>query len=150
MTAGLLMGMTGMAWLTQIGVDTAYLTHVLPSMILLSVGMGLTFVPLSSTALTGVQKHDAGVASAMVNTTQQIGGSLGTALLNTIAASATTAFVVANGGQAALPEGIVHGYTVAFTWGAVIMAVAAIVTFTMIKPQKHEVQPSNEHSVLVG
>lgn len=150
MTTGLILGMIGMAWLTQIGVDTAYLTHVMPSMILLSVGMGLTFVPLSSTALTGVQKHDAGVASAMVNTTQQIGGSLGTALLNTIAASATTAFVVAHGGQAALPEGIVHGYTVAFTWGAGIMAVAAIVTFTMIKPQQHELEPTSEHTVLVG
>ena len=74
-----------MLWLTQIGVDTAYVTHVLPSEIIMSIGMGFVFVPLASTALIGVGNHDAGVASALVNTTQQIGGSLGTALLNTIA-----------------------------------------------------------------
>ena len=85
MTIGSLMVAAGMLWLTQIGVDTAYVTHVLPSEIIMSVGMGFVFVPLSSTALIGVGNHDAGVASALVNTTQQIGGSLGTALLNTIA-----------------------------------------------------------------
>jgi hypothetical protein len=131
MAVGLAMGTLGMAWLTQLGVDTAYLTHVLPSELLLSVGMGLTFVPLSSTALTGVAPHDAGVASAMVNTTQQIGGSLGTALLNTIAASATAAFVLANGAQS-IAEAQVVGYTDAFRVAAVIMAVAFIVTVTMI------------------
>lgn len=137
MAAGLAMGTVGMAWLTQIGVDTAYATHILPSEILLSVGMGLTFVPLSSTALTGVAPHDAGVASAMVNTTQQIGGSLGTALLNTIAASATAAFIVANG-IGSVAQAQVVGYTDAFKVGAVIMVVAFVVTVTMInaKPQK--------------
>ena len=131
MATGLAMGTLGMAWLTQLGVDTAYVTHILPSELLLSVGMGLTFVPLSSTALTGVAQHDAGVASATVNTTQQIGGSLGTALLNTIAASATTAFVVANGAQS-LAQAQVVGYTDAFKWAAVIMLVALVVTVTLI------------------
>ncbi len=131
MATGLAMGTLGMAWLTQLGVDTAYLTHILPSELLLSVGMGLTFVPLSSTALTGVAPHDAGVASATVNTTQQIGGSLGTALLNTIAASATTAFVLANGVQSVAQAQVV-GYTSAFKWAAVIMLVALIVTLTLI------------------
>jgi MFS family permease len=136
MSAGLVMGIFGMGWLTQLGVDTSYVTHVLPSEILLSVGMGLVFVPLSSTALTGVESHDAGVASAMVNTTQQVGGSLGTALLNTIVASTTAAFITANG-VAAMAEAQVAGYTEAFKWGAVIMTVALIVTVTMInaKPQ---------------
>ena len=119
------------------GVDTAYVTHVLPSELLLSVGMGLTFVPLSSTALTGVAPHDAGVASATVNTTQQIGGSLGTALLNTIAASATTAFVLANGAQS-IAEAQVAGYTTALAWAAVIMAIGFVVTVTMINAK-----PSN-------
>ncbi len=131
MTGGLVLSALGLGWLTQIGVDTAYATHVLPSQILMSVGLGLTFVPLASTALTGVAKHDAGVASAMVNTTQQIGGSLGTALLNTLAASATAAFVVANGAQA-MPEALVDGYTTAFMWAAAILAIAAVLAFTLI------------------
>lgn len=137
MATGLFLGTMGMVWLTQLGVDTAYVTHVLPSELLLSVGMGLTFVPLSSTALTGVAPHDAGVASATVNTTQQIGGSLGTALLNTIAASATTAFVLANGAQS-IAEAQVAGYTTAFKWAAVIMAIGFVVTVTMINAK-----PSN-------
>ena len=127
MATGLFLGTMGMVWVT----------HVLPSELLLSVGMGLTFVPLSSTALTGVAPHDAGVASATVNTTQQIGGSLGTALLNTIAASATTAFVLANGAQS-IAEAQVAGYTTAFKWAAVIMAIGFVVTVTMINAK-----PSN-------
>ena len=90
-----------------------------------------------------------GIAVLVLATDSKDRASL-TRLVKSIAASATTAFVVANGGQAALPEGIVHGYTVAFTWGAGIMAVAAIVTFTMIKPQQHELEPTSEHTVLVG
>lgn len=136
MSGGLVLATLGMGWLTQLGVDTSYVTHVLPSEILLSVGMGLVFVPLSSTALTGVGPHDAGVASAMVNTTQQVGGSLGTALLNTIVASTTAAFIAANG-VTSVAEAQVAGYTEAFKWAAIILLVGLIVTVTMInaKPQ---------------
>ncbi len=76
---------------------TAATSTVLPAEIVMSLGMGLAFVALSSTALIGVEDHDAGVASALVNTTQQVGGSLGTALLNTIAASATGHYIAAHG-----------------------------------------------------
>lgn len=131
MATGLAMSTAGMVWLTTLQVDSSYVTHVLPSELLLSIGMGLVFVPLSSTALTGVAPHDAGVASAMVNTTQQIGGSVGTALLNTIAASATTAFIVANG-MGSVMEAQVVGYTDAFKVAAAIMAVAFVVTVVMI------------------
>jgi EmrB/QacA subfamily drug resistance transporter len=136
-TGGLVSATLGMLWLTQITPDTAYLDHVLPAEILMSLGMGFVFVPLSSTALYGVGDHDAGVASALLNTTQQIGGSLGTALLNTVAATATSAFVIANGGAAALPEGLVHGYTVAFGWGAAILAAAALVVALAVTADRH-------------
>jgi EmrB/QacA subfamily drug resistance transporter len=138
MTVGSLMVAAGMLWLTQIGVDTSYLTHVLPSEIIMSVGVGFVFVPLSSTALIGVGNHDAGVASALVNTTQQIGGSLGTALLNTIATSATAAFIAANG-PSQVPQGVVHGYTQAFIVSSVLMLVAAAVSWYFISPGRPQV-----------
>ena len=97
MTVGLLVAAGGLAWLTQIGVQSDFWVHVAPQEILMSVGLGLAFPAFSSTALIRVKDHDAGVASALVNTTQQIGGSLGTALLNTLAATATASYILAHG-----------------------------------------------------
>jgi hypothetical protein len=108
--------------------------HVLPAEIVMSLGMGFAFVALSSTALVGVDDRDAGVASALVNTTQQVGGSLGTALLNTIAASASAHYVLAHGvgsGRA----GDVHGYTVAFEWGLGALILAAVLSFVLVTKQ---------------
>lgn len=90
MVGGLTLATAGMMLLTQIGSDTAYWSHVLPAELLLSIGMACVFVPASSLALLDVGEHDAGVASAVLNTSQQIGGSLGTALLNTLFAGAVT------------------------------------------------------------
>ena len=126
MSVGLLIGAGGLGWLTQIGVDTSYWTHVLPPELLMSFGLGLAFPALSSTALIRVADHDSGVASALVNTTQQVGGSLGTALLNTVAASATASFIVAHG-RGSVAAGTVHGFAVAFALGAGFLALAAIV-----------------------
>ena len=91
---GLSSAALGVLWLTQLPAHSSYLVHVVPAMLLISLGMGQVFVPLSSTALLGVPNHDAGVASALVNTTQQVGGSLGVALLNTIATSATASYAL--------------------------------------------------------
>jgi EmrB/QacA subfamily drug resistance transporter len=140
MTFGTLIGAVGMFLLTRITIEDSYLTHVLPSQILMSLGLAAVFVPLASTALIGVGNHDAGVASALVNTTQQIGASLGTALLNTIATSATAAFLVANGATAlSVRKGQVHGYTQAFTIGAVLLLVASAVAWFFISPGTPEV-----------
>jgi EmrB/QacA subfamily drug resistance transporter len=127
MTSGLLVGAGGLWWLTQIGVDSSFWAAVLGPQLLMSLGLGFAFPALSSTALTNVQPRDAGVASAMVNTTQQVGGSLGTALLNTVAATATANFLVTHGPRA-LSAGLVHGYSVAFAVGAAFLLVAAAVT----------------------
>jgi predicted MFS family arabinose efflux permease len=97
-TVGFALATLGMLWLTQLEADSSYFTHVVPSMLLICLGMGQVFVPLSSTALLGVPNHDAGAASALVNTMQQIGGSLGVAFLNTIATSATVDFAATHGG----------------------------------------------------
>ena len=114
MTAGLLATALGLLWLTQIGVHTSYWTHLFPQQIIMSLGLGLAFPALSSTALTKVQEQDSGIASAMVNTTQQVGASLGAALLNTIAATATATYLAAHGPRLA-PNAVVHGFTVAFS-----------------------------------
>jgi EmrB/QacA subfamily drug resistance transporter len=132
--AGLLTAALGMALLTRIGVDTAYASHVLPSLVLIGVGFGLTLAPSFATATSGVPARDAGIASAMVNTSQQIGGSIGTALLSTLAVSATTDFVTDRGpAPEVMRQAAVHGYTTAFWWAAAIFAVGALVCGSLLR-----------------
>jgi EmrB/QacA subfamily drug resistance transporter len=126
----------GMLWLTQLPADSAYLTHVVPSMLLISLGMGHVFVPLSSTALLGVPNHDAGAAAALVNTMQQIGGSLGVAFLNTIATSATASYAATHGGVSA--QAAVHGFTTAFSVAVGILVLAVIAVVTLIRPERRD------------
>ena len=131
---GFTLATLGVLWLTQLPVDSSYLAHVVPAELLISLGMGHVFVPLSSTALLGVPDHDAGVASALVNTTQQVGGSLGVALLNTIATSATLHYARAHGGSS--PSAVVHGFTTAFAVGTGVLVVGTIIVLALIQPQK--------------
>src|SRR3954454_18278052 len=134
-TGGFTLAAIGMLWLTQLPADSAYLTHVVPAMLAISLGMGHVFVPLSSTALLGVPNHDAGAASALVNTMQQVGGSLGVAFLNTIATTATASYVTAHGSS---PDAVVHGFTTAFAVGVGILALAAVVVNTLIRPERSD------------
>jgi len=109
----------------------------------------MTFVPMSSTALIGVHDKDAGVASALVNATQQVGGALGTALLNTVAATATAAYLASHAHSlAATSLGAVHGYTTAFSVSAVLMLLAAIVVAVFVRASRKELQ--SEHIEFVG
>jgi EmrB/QacA subfamily drug resistance transporter len=150
MSFGLLLGAIGLAWFTQIGVDTSYLTHVLPAELVVSIGLGFAFVPFSSTALIGVEPHDAGVASALVNATQQVGGSLGTALLNTVAASATASYLLAHHGNPGVADqALVHGYSVGFTVSAIILLVAVVVAATLIRASRDDL-PAEEHALAVS
>jgi len=134
MVPGLIAAGIGLLLLTRITPETSYVTHVLPSLFIMSSGMALVFIPLTSTSLHAVSHHDTGVASAMVNTSQQIGGSLGTALLNTIAATATTTYITANQamGEKVQLFGITHGFTVAFKFSAGLLFVGALVLFFFI------------------
>ncbi|MCW2528132.1 MAG: transporter [Pseudonocardiales bacterium] len=135
MVGGTLAAAVGMMLFTQIKVDSSFVVYVLPAEIVMSIGMGFAFVALSSTALIGVDDRDAGVASALVNTTQQIGGSLGTALLNTIAATATVHYL-SDHGAGSLAVATVHGYTVAFTWGLGALILAAVLAFVLVTKQR--------------
>jgi EmrB/QacA subfamily drug resistance transporter len=149
---GMALAAVGMALLTRIGVDTPYASHVLPSLILIGLGFGLIVAPAIATATLGVPPHDSGVASAMVNTSQQVGGSIGTALLSTLAASATTDFLTAHGpAPEALRQAAVEGYVTAFWWAAAIFAAGALVCGSLLRSgvrhaQAHAPEPALAHS----
>jgi EmrB/QacA subfamily drug resistance transporter len=135
MVGGLTLGALGLALFTQLGIGSSYVSLVLPAEVIVSLGMGLSFVAMSSTSLLGVQPSDAGVASALVNATQQTGGSMGAALINTIATSATASYLITHGSSAkAVAAGAIHGYTTAFTFSAIVLTLAAIVAFSLIRP----------------
>ncbi|MGW5125974.1 MFS transporter [Streptomyces sp. NPDC004069] len=140
MGPGFLVAATGMLLLTQLDLGSSYAALLLPAMLLLGLGMGTAFMPAMSLATQGVQPRDAGVASAMVNTSQQVGGAIGTALLNTIAASATTSYVKDHlAGAATRPQqqlvqlqGMVHGYTSAVWFAVGILVAAAVIALTLV------------------
>ena len=126
MVPAALVAMAGMALLTQLHVDSGYLSLVLPAEILLGLGISSLMVPAFSIATRGVDPREAGVASATVNTAQQVGASLGTALLNTVATSATAGFAGVR------TVALVHGFSVATAWGAGILLLAAITAGILI------------------
>ena len=142
-TAGMLIAAAGMAWLTRIGLHSSYVTAVMLPIMVIGVGLGQVIAPSINTGTFGVAHSDAGVASATVNTGQQLGGSVGTALLNTIAASAATSYVLSHLGPATLVHGrpshglislaLVHGYTTAFLWSAAIFGCGAVVAGVLLR-----------------
>jgi EmrB/QacA subfamily drug resistance transporter len=149
--AGMVTAGLGMLLLTRLGVDTGYATHVLPSLVLIGVGFGLAVAP-SFAISTAVPARDSGVASGMVNTSQQIGGSIGTALLSTLAVSAATEFLTDHGpAPEVLRQAAVEGYTTAFWWAAGIFAVGALVCGALLRPgarpePAHRAEPAAAHS----
>ena len=100
-TLGLLSAAVGMAWLTRIGVHSDYASALFGPIVMVGLGLGLIFSAVANTATFGVEPRDAGIASASAQAGQQLGGSIGTALLNTVAASAVTSYLVGHlhGGQ---------------------------------------------------
>ncbi len=146
MVPGLLMAASGLYWLTFLKYDSAYLTHVLPAMLLMSVGMAFVFIPTASTALHGVGHHDAGVASALINASQQVGGSIGAALLNTVAVTASASYIASH-----LPpttttqyEALTAGYTKAFMVSTGLMLLAAVVVLALIRIGKESLQEHDD------
>ena len=134
-STGMVFAAVGMGIFTQIGYSTTYLWPVLPGLLVMGIGLGFIFGCAINTATVGVQASDAGVASALVNACQQVGGALGTALLSTIAASATATYAAAHGalarssGQAALAShASIHGYSIAFWVSAGLFVAGAIIT----------------------
>jgi len=131
---GMLLSAVALFELHDVGLHTAYVSHVLPYVILIGCGFGLSLAPSYSTGLLGLTQRDAGVGSATLNTSQQVGGSIGTALLNTLAASAASAYLV---GRAITPQTLkaaaLHSYTTAFLWASLIFVVGAVVAGLVLK-----------------
>jgi Major Facilitator Superfamily len=125
---GLLVSATALFGLHLVGLHTSYASHVLPYLLVLGTGFGLSVAPAFSTGTLGLAPQDAGVGSATLNTAQQVGGSIGTALLNTLAASAAASYLV---GHAPTPSNLqaalLHSYTTAFLWSSLIFVAGAIV-----------------------
>jgi EmrB/QacA subfamily drug resistance transporter len=134
--AGLVVAAGGMVILaTQLSLATSYPASILPALVVIGLGLGLVFGCALNTATYGADQADAGVASALVNTCQQVGGSIGTALLNTIAASALSSYLVTHGHSAAAQAGAaVHSYVIAFWVAAAIFAGAAVVSGLVLRP----------------
>ncbi|MGW1890176.1 MFS transporter [Streptomyces sp. NPDC002004] len=149
MGPGFLVAASGMLLLTQLEIGSSYAGLLLPAQLLLGLGMGTAFMPAMSLATYGVEPRDAGVASAMVNTSQQVGGAIGTALLNTIAASATTAYIKDHiatatskpAAQLVKLEGMVHGYTNAIWFAVGILVVSATIAMTLINTGRPDSRP---------
>jgi sugar phosphate permease len=151
MGPGFLVAAVGMLLLARLEIGSSYAALVLPSMLLLGLGMGTAFMPAMSLATYGVQPRDAGVASAMVNTSQQVGGAIGTALLNTIASSATASYIkdhmaTANSkpqAQLVQLQGMVNGYSSAIWFAVGILVVAAAVAVTFVNAGRPSLAPAS-------
>jgi len=134
---GMLLGAGGMAWLAGIGVQGNYPGQVLPQIILVGVGMGFVIAPAMNVATMGVAPSDAGVASATVNTAQQVGGSIGVALLSSVATDAAARFLTGKAPTKLLAaQSALHGYTTAFWWSAAIFAAGAVICGLLLRPGK--------------
>ncbi|MCX4767058.1 MFS transporter [Streptomyces sp. NBC_01275] len=125
----------GMAWLTGIGVGSDYVSAVLPQLVITGVGLGLVMPPAMQLATGGVAAEDAGVASAAVNAMQQVGGSIGTALLNTLAASAATDYLAGRDATSKLvqAQATIESYTTAFWWSAGFFAAGAAIAALLFR-----------------
>ncbi len=150
MVLGSLLAAGGLFTLLFISDSSAWVSVVLPSLLLTSVGIGMVYVPLASVALYGVPPHDAGVASGVLNTTSQVGGSLGTALLNTFYASAVTAYLASHAhlgvsGTKLHHLAFIHGYHVAFAIDAGMLFAAAVTLAFFITARRDDL-PSNPRS----
>jgi EmrB/QacA subfamily drug resistance transporter len=143
--AGLFLAAIGMVLFTGLDTHSTYAAHVLPGLLVLGVGIGLISAPAMNTATLGLDGDDAGVGSATVNTAQQVGGSLGTALLNTVATTATTTFLAGKAvSRVMAAEAAVHGYTTAFSWAAAIFAAGAVVCGLLLRSGAPSREPAVE------
>ncbi|MBN1091901.1 MFS transporter [Blastococcus sp. TML/M2B] len=157
MVAGGLLAASGLFTLSFVDLDTSFWALPFPGQVLLGLGLGFTFVPLSNLALVGAGEHDAGAASAMLNATQQVGASIGTAVLASLsvaAISSSTADAIAGGAD---PQDArvglaaqVEGYTTAFTWASVLLVLGAVVAAVLIKATKEDLPAEGEALVHAG
>lgn len=141
---GAALGVTGLLLFSRISLDSTFVGTLLPAELIMAFGMGFIFMSTTNLALVGISNDDAGVASAVVNTTQQIGGSLGTALLSTVAFTALATYVTDRAATVTSEAGLaqltadaaIHGYSLAFVWAAGLMGLALVIALVLVKAKK--------------
>ncbi len=133
----------GLVWFTQVSVNGSYVADLLPGFLLVGVGLGFSFVPISIAALAGVHDAEAGLASGLINTSQQIGGALGIAALSTIATS-RTADAIASG--TAKSAALVDGFSAAFLAGLVVAAIGIVASLVLIRRDELEAEAETERA----
>jgi Na+/melibiose symporter-like transporter len=143
MVAGMALGIVGMVLFAGLEPGASYVAHVLPGLIVMGVALGAIFAPAFGTATLGVASNEAGVASAMVNTSQQVGGSVGTALLSTLFATSAANYAKSHNERGLTAAALIHGYTTAFWWSAGFFAVGLLVT-VLVLPAGRSPVPAGE------
>ncbi|TLF65832.1 MFS transporter [Nocardia asteroides NBRC 15531] len=150
MVVGALLGTVGLLWLAQLGYGDGYALSVLPAQLLIALGMGPLFVGMQAVALHQVDAEDSGVASALLNAAQQVGGAVGTALLTTLSVQAAKDYAAENPAVDHLLErASIHSYDVAFYVGAGFFLVAAVVIAVMIRDKPENLIEGDEHATRV-
>jgi predicted MFS family arabinose efflux permease len=139
LVAGLLISTGGFVFLTSVSGEGDYGSHVVPAMIILGVGLGMSFVPVTIAGTSGVAANDAGLASGLLNTTQQVGGSLGLAILSSIATSRTTSALHTGQG---LTSALTHGFKGAFIGAGILCALGAVFALALLPGRRRE--PADE------
>jgi MFS family permease len=134
---GMALGAGGMAYLTQVTVTSSYASAVLPALLILGLGFGMIFAPAINTATFGVARRDSGVASALVNTMQQVGGSIGTSALSTIALSTAASYLISHHTVPLAPAvAATHGYSVAFSISAALLGFGVILAIALLPSKR--------------
>ena len=147
LVTGLLVTTAGFVLLTRVTGHDDYASHVLPAMIVLGPGLGLSFVPVTIAATNGVASGDSGLASGLLNTTQQVGGSLGLAILSSVSTSRVTS---ALHGGSALPAALTHGFKGAFTVAAFLCAVGVVLAVVLLPGRRREAEDENVEVVALS
>jgi MFS family permease len=146
-SASFLVAAAGMALLTRLELDSTYATHIMPGMILLGLGIGGVMTTAFQGATSGLHRDDTGVASALINTGQQVGGSISTALLTTVASSAATDYLSSHKPSAlAAAQAGVEGYTATLAWGSGFFVVGAVIAAFLIP--NRALEPSEGEPVM--
>jgi EmrB/QacA subfamily drug resistance transporter len=136
LVAGLALITVALLWFAQVPVDGRYATHLVGPMVIAAVGLGFAFVPITIAAVNGVSANESGLASGLINTSQQIGGALGLAILGTIASSKTDDLVTAaRGAPAAVPGALTEGFQLAFFAGAAFAVIGIVATLLLVSTE---------------
>jgi MFS family permease len=136
LVTGLALVAIALLWFAQVPVDGSYMTHLVGPMVIAAVGLGFAFVPVTIAAVNGVSADESGLASGLINTSQQIGGALGLAILGTIASSKTEDLIAAaHGAQAAVPGALTEGFQLAFLAGAGFAVIGIIATLVFVSSE---------------